>query len=279
MVSTMGIPVPYLTLLELKQSPIYTQLRKLVPGSSDAERDAELGRIILRVSAAVNAECNQNLAATVDNEIGTVRISDDGSLRLHARSTPVIEVLSVSVGPDAYSLKPLPDLSHVVLDPWRITIPGGGFGNNLFTGYRPGTRLWAQWSYVNGFPVTSLASTSAAGDSSIVVADATGIVPNQTLLTIEDGRLLERVAPSAVSGNTLTVSPLMYAHQSGTGLSGLPDDIKEAILILISRYHDNWSLSMGAITHDGTGGKKPGKGPAHALCEPATLLRPYRRMW
>jgi hypothetical protein len=280
----MGTTVPYITVAELKRSPIYTQLQKLVPGQSDADRDAELGAIIRRVSAMINGEVNQNLAASVDDEIGRLTVSNDGELRIHTRSNPIIEVQSISLGPDVYNLTPVTDLTHLVLDPWRITIPRGSnqlvSGNLPMTGVgRPGQRLWAQFTYVNGYPVTTLAAPTAVGDTSITVADATGIVAGTTLLTIKDGRLLEQVVPTAVNGNTLTVPALVNAHAAGVGVTALPDDIEEATLLLISRLHDTWSLSMGAITHDGTGAKVPGAKVARAMCDAAVMLSPYRRMW
>lgn len=269
---------PYLTVAELKRSPIYTQLQKLVPGGSAADNDAELGRIITRVSAMINGECNQNLAATVDSEAGWAMVSDFGELRLHTRNDPVIEVLSVSVGTDPYNLVAVNDLSHVVLDPWRITLPAAAV--SLYG--RPGRRVWAQWSYVNGYPVTTLTAASSAGDTSITVVDSTGIVPGQTALTVLDGKWLETVTPTAVAGDTLTVAPLMFAHQAGVGVNALPDDIQEAALFLISRLHDSWSLAMGAITHDGTGAGKSKGAPGYggrSLCDPGVILAPYRRVW
>lgn len=282
--SNMGTPVPYITVAELKRSPIYTQLHKLVPNSSDADRDAELGRIILRISAMINSEVNQNLAATADVEEGPVVISDDGYLRIHTRSNPIVSVQSISVGRDPYSLAPISDLSHLILDPWRITVPRGasGFssGNLPLGGYgRPGQRLWAQWSYINGYPHTTLTTPSAAGDTSITVADATGIIANQTLLTIEDGKWLENIVPTAVSGNTLTVAPLQYPHQAAVGVTALPDDIKNAVFTLVSRLHDTWSLAPGAIVRDGSGAHVPGAKVVRAMCDAAWMLAPYRRMW
>ncbi len=273
-VSTMGTAKPYITLAELKRSPIYNQLQKLVPNSSDADRDAELGRIILRVSAMVNAEVNQNLAATVDNEVGRVIVSDGGFLKVHTRNDPIVQVQSVSVGPDPYSLTPIPDLTHLIVNPWGFEVPrGAGFY------YRPCSRLWAQWTYVNGFPVTTSTATTNTGDTSITVADATGIIPNQTLLTIADGKWQETVVPTVVTGNVLTVPALLYPHQSGVGVSALPDDIKNAVLTLISRLHDTWSLSMNAISMDGTGAKMPESRTVRAMCAPAWMLNPYKRRW
>jgi hypothetical protein len=265
---------PLFTIAELKRSPIYTQLQKLVPGGSPTDNDAELNRIIMRVSAMVNGECRQNMAATVDTEIARVIVSDRGELRLHTRANPILQVLSVSIGNDPNNLTPLTDLSNMVLDPWRITIPTMQL--------RRGARIWASWTYINGYPVTTLAAAADAGDTTLTVKDSTGILPNETDLMLQDGRFFESVIPSAVTGNVLTVPPLLYAHEAGVGANALPDDIQEAALILISRLHNTWSLAMGAITHDGTGARKNPKAQGYGarfLCDPGVILEPYRRRW
>ena len=273
-VSTMGTAKPYITVAELKRNPIYNQLHKLVQGSSDADRDAELGRIILRVSAMINAEVNQNLAATVDNEVDQVIVNDRGNIKVHTRNDPIISVQSISVGTDPYSLVPISDLTHLIINPWSFEVPrGAGFH------YGRGARLWAQWTYINGFPVTTSTAVVEAGDTSITVADTTGIIPNQTLLTVEDGKWLEYFVPTAVTGNVLTVPALLYPHQAGVGVTALPDDIKNAALTLVSRLHDTWSLSMNAISMDGTGAKMPESKTTRAMCAPAWMLNPYKRRW
>jgi hypothetical protein len=268
--------VPLLTVDELKRSPIYTQLQKLVPGGSAADNDAELGRIIMRVSAMINGECRQNIAATVDTDAGWVVVSDWGELRLHTRATPIVQVLSVSVGVNPNSLSPITDLSGIVVGPWRVTVPGSQWSG------RRGCRVWAEWTYINGFPVTTLAAAVAPGDTSMTVADSLGVVAGKTQLMVQDGKWLESVTPTAVNGNVLTVAPLAFAHQPGVGVNALPDDIQEAALILISRLHNTWSLSMGAVTHDGTGARKnpaaPGIG-TRFLCDPGVILEPYKRVW
>lgn len=269
---------PYLTVAELKRSPIYTQLQKLVPGASAADNDAELGRIIMRVSAMINGETRQNLVASVDTEANWATISDVGDLRIHTRGNPIVSVTSVSVGVDPYSLVAVSDLSRVDLDPWQITIPARALG----FGCRGRRRVWAEWTYVTGYPVTTLAAPALAGATSVTVVDATGVVAGQTTLTVEDGKWLEAVTPVAVAGNVLTVAPLEFAHQEGVGVNALPGDIQEAALILISRLHNTWSLSMGAVTHDGTGARKNPNAPGigtRFLCDPGVILEPYKRPW
>ena len=268
-------PVPYLTLDELKRSPIYGQLQRLVAGGSQADNDAALTQLILRVSAMIDSEVNQNLSATVDTEARWSRLSVDGELRLHTRANPIVSVLSVSVGRDPYNLTPVSDLSQTLFEPWRITIPW-----QALRGVAVGRgRVWASWTYINGYPVTTLAAPVVAGATSITVGNPTGIMAGQTPLTIQDGKSLETVTPTAVSGNVLTVPPLFYAHQAGVGVNALPNDIQEATLLLVSRLHDSWSMSMGAITHDGSGARRPGGGAVRALCDAAVMLAPYRRVW
>lgn len=285
------LATPYLTLAELKRSPIYTQLQKLMPGGSSADNDAELSQIIQRVSAMINGECNQILSATTDTEAGWATMSDFGELRIHTRNNPIVEVISVQVGVDPYSMTAVTDLTYALTDPWRITIPPQALrGVGGFWGVR-GRRMWAQWTYVNGFPVTTMTAPASAGDTQITVSDVTGIIAGPggpmapgTIMTIEDGKFQELISPTAISGNTLTVAPLAYSHAVGVGVNALPHDIQEAALILISRLHNTWSLSMGAITHDGTGARSNSKAPGTAagsrfLCDPGVILAPYKRVW
>lgn len=269
-VSTMGVAVPYITVAELDRSPIANQLKKLVPRTSDNDRDAEMARIIMRVSSMINAEVGQNLAATVDLEVGQVRVDADGNLNIHCRSNPIVEVRSLEVGPSLSQLSAVSDLSGLILNPWRITVPGCG---------RPGARLWARWTYINGYPVTMLTAPATAGTTTITVKDSTGILAGETVLTIADGQNLEDVAVTAVAGTAITVSALAYNHAAGVGVNELPADIEEATLLLISRLHDTWSLSMGAITTDGSGAKIPGAMVKRAMCDAAVMLNPYRRVW
>jgi hypothetical protein len=229
----------------------------------------------------INGEVNQNLAATVDREVGRVVVDDYGDLRIHTRANPIIDVLSVSIGPTPGSLTAISDLSTIVLDPWRITIPSASTNvalNLPSVSFRPGARLWAEWTYCNGYPVTRLSSAVAAGATSITVDDATGILANETLLTIEDGKYVEQVVPTAVNGSTLTVPALDFAHAAGVGVTALPDDIKEATLLLVSRLHDTWSLTMGAVSMDGTGARNNTPRP-RIMCDCAHILAPYRRWW
>lgn len=280
-VNTQGYPTPYITVRELKQSPVYSELKQLVPGQSESERDAQLDRIIMRASSMINAEVFQNLAATVDTEAGEVVVTPQGDLQIHTLNSHIIEVLSISIGQRAGNLTPVQDLSRVLIETWAFLLPGGlsDVRNNLPGVYsRPGVKMWAQWTYINGYPTTVLTAPTLVGDTSMIVKDPTGIKAGKTMLTIEDGSWLEQVVPSAVTGNILTVPPLQYPHVAGIGATELPDAIKEAVLLLISRLHDTWSLTMNAVSTDGNGARRRMAMPA-VMCDAGYMLRPYRRMW
>jgi hypothetical protein len=284
----MGTSVPYITVAELKRSPVINQLRKLTPRESEADRDAELAAIIKRASAMINGEVNQNLAATVDYEVGKVAVDDWGNIRIHTRANPIINVISVSVGNNPGNMTPVTDLSNIILDPWRITIPqhwsnGGSWywsGNLPSVSRRPGRQMWAEWVYTNGYPATTLTADVNAGDTEITVADTTGVIPNYTELSIEDGKYLEIVTPTAVDENTktLTVPALEFAHLTGVGVTAIPDDVKECAMLLCSRLHDTWSLTMGSVSVDGSGAHNNSARP-RVMCDAANILAPYRRWW
>lgn len=281
----MGNIVSYVTVDQLKRSPVYTQLQKLVPKSSDADRDAELAAIIKRASAMINGEVNQNLAATLDREVGEVFLDDWGNLRIYTRSNPIVNVLSVSVGTSPGNLTQVADLSNIMVEPWRITVPRNyASGNWYWSGNLPvgnycrGQRMWAEWVYVNGFATSVVTADVNAGDTEITLKDVTGIIPNVTLLTIEDGRFIEQVVATAISGNTLTVPAVAFDHAAGVGITSLPDDIKECVLLLCSRLHDTWSLTMGAVSVDGSGAHNNTPRP-RIMCDAAKILQPYRRWW
>lgn len=281
MVNTLGYPTPYITVRELKDSPIYSELKQLVPGQSEPERDAQLAKIIMRATSMINANVRQNLAATVDTEEGEVYFTPDGGLRVHTACSPIIEVLSLSIGQRRGHFTSVTDLSGVTVEPWAFQLPGGGAADyrfNLPSSGRYGTKMWGRWTYINGWPTTTLTTAAGMGDTSIVVKDPTGIVAGRTMLTIEDGSWLEQVVPTAVNGSILTVPPLQFPHSEGTGVSELPDAIKEATLMLISRLHDTWSLTMNAISTDGNGARRRTSIPS-VMCDCAYMLTPYRRIW
>ena len=113
-----------------------------------------------------------------------------------------------------------------------------------FAQLSPFAPAFAQWTYVNGWPTTTLAATSDAGDTVVVVADSqqvpgetVGIYPG-TQLTLYDSQFTEVATIESVSGTTLnTLAPLQFDHATvGISISALPPAVKEACILLTSAF-------------------------------------------
>jgi hypothetical protein len=110
-----------------------------------------------------------------------------------------------------------------------------------------------QYTYVNGYPNTTLSADASAGANYIGVKNVTGMV-NQTI-TIYDNDLTEEVLISSVSNGTVNLAaPLQFSHTSGVAVSALPDSVKQAAIILTSYFIQErgaLNISMGEQTLQG----------------------------
>jgi hypothetical protein len=114
-------------------------------------------------------------------------------------------------------------------------------------------QIFAKYTYVAGYANTTIVSGTAAA-SSIVVANAAGIIPGE-MLRISDGANSETVYVSSTYtyGNaTVTLaSPLLYTHTTGAAIGNLPNAIKEACILITTAFikvrGDN-SLTMNITT-------------------------------
>jgi hypothetical protein len=253
--SAPAFTVPYLTIDEYKRAPTAVDVGNLARGGSQAQQDAELANVIVRASAWVNGICNQNLAATRDTENGRVRVNRAGEYAVHPRYWPILEVVTFAAGSSPSALTNL-DLTNCFIEEQLFTIPStsitSGIGPALqfgATGF--GDRAFAQWTYVNGWAVTTLATViAAAGATSVVVRDATGIYAG-TRLTIYDAENTETFTVTSLVGTTLTVPALTFAHATaGVSISALPGTVKEAAVLLTSslvKSRGNEAVVMAAI--------------------------------
>src|SRR5205085_175650 len=90
-------------------------------------------------------------------------------------------------------------------------------------GASPCGELFAQWVYVNGWAHTLTSSAVAAGSTSILLADVTGIYPG-TALTVYDAPTDEPIVVGAFTGTSNTVpltAPLRSGHPQGVTVSAL----------------------------------------------------------
>lgn len=249
------IAQPYLTPAQFTAFPTWLDLDNLVPGGLASLQTDALADVLLAASDWANDVCEgMTLSAhLVSNEQVTVRAAG-GRITLQPRDIPVTSVTALSYGWDPSTLSalslPCPSLQNV--EGRVISFRPGGTGMS-FVGpaiqFGPGPawdgRAFVQWSYVAGFPSTTLSLACAAGANSVTVTDPAGIMPGATLRIYDEG------LDGAGASEALTVSstyvpavptfpptatsiPLAantaHAHAAGTGITGMPRRILQAVI-------------------------------------------------
>lgn len=239
-VSTIHPTQPYLTLAMFKAQPTGLPTDALTPGGSPTQQDTELSELIRRASSEMDNFCygasGGVLYATTDTQTLRSRLNRAGQFILNPRYTPVLSLTAFSWGDDAAAMTAVTDLTHVEVEPDRITVPAYPFTGVSSAGPLQFGRgavlnqeLRVNYSYVNGWACTTLATASLAAATTITVKDATGIFANVTRITLRDptnGN--ETVIPTAVNGTQLTVPALAFAHAAGVQVDAMPDAIPDA---------------------------------------------------
>lgn len=288
----------YISIGEFYSAPTAVDLSNLQVGGTAAEQDTRLAEVIARASSWADQMCGQILAATVDTEVQKIRPNRDGFFVVHTNNWPCIQVNSFGYGSLPGSIGSMSDLSGVFVEPRGFTVTAPGFG--LVSSQGPlqfgplvgGDRQYfCQYTYVNGYPNTLLATACNAGDQTVTVVDPTGIIANLTRLTIFDGSLISVGPPSlterglsvtGVTGSVVSLAaPLAYGHAAGTGISALPDAVKQAVILLTKTLI--MTRGAEAITMDDLSG-----GPARTtstggieeaeVAIAAELLEPFGRI-
>ncbi len=231
---------PYITVAEYNQAPTGVDLSNLV-SKDPAASAAEGANIIARASAWADNFCGQILAATTDTDTNRVQVSRDGYMHIHPRYTPILEVTDFRFGTAPNNLQAMTDLSGIGFYGQEFHVPSGVASFSSFTGPLQfgsagyNAKYWVQYSYINGYPNTLLATApGAAGATTLTVTDATGIIGGLTQLGIYDGAQAELVKVASVAGNVLTLTaPTVFAHtQTGVSVSALPPSVKQAVILL-----------------------------------------------
>ena len=282
---------PYLTLDEYKNAPTALDYGNLVQGGNQAAQDAELTNAITRASSYIDQYCNQVLAATLDLEQQRVRVANDGTLRWHPKYAPIVSLNSLSVGYYPGDLTNVPDLSGAWIEEQQIVFPlqsgqlqwssqgplGLGWGGN------PRSQTYINYTYVNGYPVSKVATQASLGATSLLLDTGLGITAGQ-VLKIYDGASSEDVivASTYVYGSATVplASPTLYAHAVGVAVSSLPAAVKQACILITSAYlkiRGDASLVLEVTNRPGQqieGSQKVGSDIAHAQ----EILKPFRRI-
>lgn len=272
------------------------QVDNLVPRGTADEQDAALAEVIEAASAWIDNLLPATLAATQDLVLDRLNVDRKGYLNIHPRYRPVIALMSVAVGASPNTLQAFADLTGCAVQPNKITVPTSPWAMTssqgpLQFGYSaaPADQIWVQYGYQNGFPVTSMTAPAAQGAVSLAVADTTGIVAGQTVLTIYDLQRRARFTPSAVSTapaggvgtgpGTLTCNPLPWAVPNvgnyPTFVSALPADAIQAVVLAIRAMIKETGGGNPTASSRSATQKAPEPGYGDDYAEAEAIMAPY----
>ncbi len=244
------LAVPYLTAAGFSAYPTWLDLDNLIPGGVQALQTDELTDVLLTASQWCCEVCeNMRLDANwVQGERQRTRTGNGGRIYVKPYDIPVRAITALSYGCDPSSLTALglPDSSIWVEDGREVSFTPGGalsftgpalqFGPNPV----PGRLAYVQWSYVAGYPSTTLTAPTSTSSPSATVADPTGILPGDVLRIYDVGKSEALTVASTYAPATPTIPPTPTAiplaanpaavHNTGTGITGMPRSVLQAVI-------------------------------------------------
>lgn len=247
---TPQLSVPYLTAAGFQAYPTWLDLDNLIPGGVQQMQTDELNDVLLTASQWCVTNCDSMLlhAHYVQGENLRTRASSGGRLYIRPRDIPLRAITSLLYGwdPSAQVALSLPSSTMWIEDGREVSfVPGGGLS---FTGpalqfggaAAPGRTTYVTWSYVAGFPNSTLSAACASGASTVTVTDPTGIVPGD-VLRIYDVGASEALTVSGTYVPDIPTSPpaatsiplaanTVFGHAAGTGITGMPRGILQAVI-------------------------------------------------
>lgn len=287
------VTVPYVSVASFRASPTFLDSKTLNVGSvAPADQDAELYNQLLKASSwASNTVCNMPLHAHTNVENLRLRPDRQGLLKFLASDSPVRLVTGFSYGysPGAGNLRPVTDLTSQWIEGDAQVVFAFGGGPAAFStlqfGPSYGAELFTTWTYAAGFANTTLANAPIAGASALLVTNPSGIYAGDTLRIWEPGKEeAVTIAGSYVAGATTLplTAPLTFAHTIGSGISGFPPDILQAVtnytVALLMRpdsmAEDQFPDNAPPAT---ARARDPRKNAGGLIAEALSLLRSYIR--
>lgn len=287
---------PYLTNAEYNNAPTAMDTANLLAQGSSESQAIALQETINRASSWVDQfTCGTwgTLCATVEIENARVWGSYRGTLLVHPRFWPVVEVQAFSystlpaglINNSAASVNPS---NSIVVYPQEFEVSNAGtvsLGWSGGGGIAPRYEFTCQYQYVAGWPNTTLSASVAAGATSIQPTVLTGIYPG-SLLTIYDLPDDEPVVVSASYVPGATVVPLTNAlqfdHPTTATVTNMPPSIKQATILATTAFikqRGSGALvvsDMGAQVRQQTGFSQESGSDWQQAKE---LLRPFKQMF
>lgn len=238
---------PYVSAAAFAAHPTSIDIDGLRPGISDpAMQTAELTNLLLQASEWADNEADQPLGAHLFTQRERTRASRSGQLTIHADHGPVRTITGVGYGWSQNALTTVEAPGAWVEQGTNMVIPMTSpsvawSGSLQFGAPALGGELFAQVEYVAGYVATVLEEPATAAALQIMVTDPTGLEPGGRYRIWEPG-VEETVTvhpdwvapvPSAAPLPTLVTlaGALRYAHEAGHDLSGMPGDMRLAIVL------------------------------------------------
>jgi len=276
---TYGVTTPYITTDEYQRAPTAMDVFNLISGGPQSQLIAlqeTIGRASSWIDQYVTGSAWGTLCATSNVENAQIWGNRSGQLVVHPKLWPILEVqaFSYSAPGAAFTSSSITPQGNIIIYPQEFIVqPNATYGWNTFQGgqgYTTGNSgigsypigvatqpYLCQWTYVNGFPNTTLSASVSTGAASVTVASGLGIYPG-TQLTIYDAPNDEVVTVASNYTPDTSVLPLVtptqYAHTAGMSITNLPKAVKQAAILLTTAFikeRGSGALiaqDMGAVT-------------------------------
>ncbi len=242
------LAAPFVSTAAFTAHPTYLDLDDLRSGSSLAsDQTAELANILLMASDWADNYGEQPLGAHCNVQRLRARADRYGNLKVHLDHGPFLGLVQVGYGFTPTALTTLTSPSA-----WEennnLVIPlstgAGPWSGSLQFGFPgAGAPLYVQVAYTAGWVATQLTAAAGQGAVSLTVADPTGIQPGAQYRIWEPGAEETvtvspswtpptiTVPPSAPAPAAVTLaSPTVFAHTAGQDFSGMPSDLRLAVI-------------------------------------------------
>lgn len=241
------VPSPYVSTAAFTAHPTYLDLDDLRSGSSlMSDQTAELTNVLLMASQWCDNFSEQQLSVHVVTQNLRCRADRNGYLRFHLDDRPYLGLVQVGYGYTPTALTTL-TAPAVWAENNNLVVPlasGGPWSGSLqFGSPVAGSELFVQAVYTAGWVATQLAASAIAGATSLTVADPTGIQPGgqyriwepgvEETVTVSPSWVPPTISvpPAAPTPTAVTLaSPVLSAHTSGQDFSGMPADMRLAVI-------------------------------------------------
>ena len=261
-VATAFRAISYIALSEYQFAPTSMSTQRLVAGSAQQSTDspASLAQVITRASDWVDLLCFHRPegfhTSSVRVESDVVTVKPDGGFKLICNIKPVRELVGLAVGPIPSQLTNIsPQAAADVFIQDKVIHVPASWANTPMPQFVYATdldnRIYAVWSYVNGWPNVSLASVAKPTDNPPVLNLNPPIPGGTTLpgiyagamLTIHDGQHTENVvvASTPTALQVPLTTPVQFTHTPPAAptydfirVGALPASLEEATILLTS---------------------------------------------